>query len=276
MTKKMTDAFEVLRTQKKVLESQGYKVCYIAVYGSQNYNLDIYTEEYKSDIDMKAIIIPTLDDLITNSKPISIAVDTEWGQCDVKDIRIFFETLLKSNPAYVETLFTDYYIIDFDFVDKFAEIFSLRDDLIYTLRAQYIRAIYGMMLEKQKAMKHPYPSIIHKIEKFGYDGKQIHHINRLWFMMQDYFVNSKPLKKCFTPNENEIQFLLDLKINKYPMDFAEGLAEGIIHNAKQLKDEVLQQIDEKTMDYSIKDKFISLSNKIIKDKIVMDIINKNN
>jgi hypothetical protein len=42
------------------------------------------------------------------------------------------------------------------------------------------------MLEKQVALRHPYPSIVHKVDKFGYDPKQLHHIARLQILMQRY------------------------------------------------------------------------------------------
>lgn len=94
-----------LNEQKEHLESLGYNIAYIAVYGSQNYNLDVYTDEYESDIDMKAIVVPKLDDLIKNSKPVSTTVDAKGDDCDLidlKDIRHYFKMLKKANPAYLE------------------------------------------------------------------------------------------------------------------------------------------------------------------------------
>jgi hypothetical protein len=52
--------------------------------------------------------------------------------------------------------------------------------------ALYLKACYGMMLEKFHAIDHPYPSIVHKIEKFGYDPKQLHHIVRLRILIERY------------------------------------------------------------------------------------------
>lgn len=43
------------------VQNLGYTVLYAANYGSHNYNLDIYNEEYSSDIDTKVIILPTLE-----------------------------------------------------------------------------------------------------------------------------------------------------------------------------------------------------------------------
>jgi predicted nucleotidyltransferase len=263
--------FDKLKQQKEIIEADGYKVAYICVYGSQNYGLDIDNEEYKSDLDMKAVIVPTLDDLIKNSKPVSKVVDTEWGQCDLKDIRNYFETLLKANPAYIETLFTDYFIVDKDFREEFKEIKRLKEPLVKALQAQFIRAMYGMMCEKEKALCHPYPTIAHKIEMFGYDGKQSHHVYRLKLMMDDYFKKELPLSMCFYPNEKEIPFLLDLKLNKYPLDFVKGFIRDVMAEAKEFKDQVLSNIDENKIDYSIKNDFIELSHRIIKNKIINEI-----
>lgn len=265
----MTNLTYRLIEQKNELESQGYTVAYICVYGSQNYALDIDIEGYKSDIDMKAIIVPTLDDLVRNSKPISTVVDTKWGQCDVKDIRLYFQTLLKANPAYIETLYTKYYIVDEKFENEFHNIFLLKDTLVHALRGQYIRSMYGMMCEKEKALCHPYPSIAHKIEKYGFDGKQAHHILRLWVMMKDYYSKKLPLEKCFYPMESLTE-MIALKLNHTPLEEAKELVAKIMSEAKEFKDKELAKIDEARLDYSIKETFLSLSQDIIKNKIIQE------
>jgi predicted nucleotidyltransferase len=268
---------EALRKQKAVLEIQGYKVAYICIYGSQNYGLDINTEEYKSDIDMKAVIVPTLDDLIYNSKPVSETVDTEWGQCDIKDIRTYTETMAKANPAYIETLFTPYHIVDGNFEKEFEQIFALRNDLVHALRCQFVRAMYGMMCEKEKALCHPYPTIAHKIKKWGYDGKQAHHIERLWVLMKDY-THGMPLEEAFMVakhgHEGDIQLMMDFKLNRFTLDDAKDLVADIMNMGKAYKDFYLEQQDEQTIDYSAKYEFINLSNQIIKNKIIHEIRSK--
>jgi len=264
----MTQIMEALETQKKRLEAHGYTVAYICLYGSQNYELDINNIDYQSDIDMKAIVVPTLDDLVRNSKPMSTVVETEWGQCDIKDIRPYFQTLLKANPSYIETLFSKYYIVDEAFENEFITIFNKREILVDALKAQSIRAIYGMMCEKEKALCHPYPSIAHKIEKYGFDGKQLSHAHRLWLMMNYYYIENKPLADCFTHNKINSEKLIDMKLNRHSLEYAKSSMEEIMVKAKTLRDEVLLKIDEKTTDYSIKDEFLALSQDIIKAKIM--------
>lgn len=263
---------EALLKQKKILESQGYTVAYICLYGSQNYGLDIYSDEYQSDIDMKAIIVPTLDDLVRDSKPVSTVVETEWGQCDIKDIRTYFQTLLKANPAYIETLFSKYYIVDNNFKEEFDVIFSKREALVKTLKVQFIRAMYGMMCEKEKALCHPYPTIAHKIEKYGFDGKQAHHIFRMWYMMIDYFEEGWLFEQCLTPDKAFIPFLMSLKLNDISLDEVNSLVSATMEEAKGFKDEIVNGIDEKTIDYSIKDEILALSQDIIKIIIINECI----
>ncbi len=128
---------------------------YVAVYGSQNYNLD--TTE--SDFDYKAIIIPTLEQLIQETKPFSSTYEFEGGQVDVKDIRVYIDSAVKCNINFIEILNTPFYLGGTELRKYFLP-------LQHELGSLYLKACYGMILEKQQALRHPYPSIISKIEKF--------------------------------------------------------------------------------------------------------------
>lgn len=142
-----------------------HEVVYASIYGSQSYDMAINDDTYQSDIDYKAIIVPTLKDLVYNKKPISQVVEIDGGQIDVKDIRKFMETLLKCNPAYVECFITPYYTGN----SEFEEIRQLVPKMVWELRENFIRACFGMLVEKHVALCHPYPSIKDKIDKYGFD-----------------------------------------------------------------------------------------------------------
>lgn len=260
--------FQKLKEQKERLENDGFRVAYICVYGSQNYGLDLYTEDYQSDIDMKAVIIPTLDDLVYNCKPVSKKYTYDSGEIDLKDIRVYIDTLVKANPAYIETLFTKYYIIDPEFEKEMQSILNLKDELVHTLRYQFIRAIYGMMMEKKNAMCHPYPTIAHKIEKYGFDGKQTSHCIRLYCMMNDYFVENKSLSKCFYPPMDKRYIILEHKLNNISLDEAIKEVDSYMELAEEIKTKVLDGVDQNTLDYSVKSKVINLSREIIKSNII--------
>lgn len=166
----------------KYIESLWYCPIYIGLYGSQNYWLDIYDDDYTSDVDWKCIILPTLDDLISNSKPVSTVIQFEWWQIDLKDIRSFVDSVVKCNVNFLEILTTEYYYSRY-------EEFPLRKYVAWLMKEMwqlYLKACFGMMREKEKALRHPYPTTLTRLEKFWYDPKQFHHIARLHILMQRY------------------------------------------------------------------------------------------
>lgn len=98
------------------LQNLGYKVIAIYLQGSQNYGLDVYDDDYKSDIDAKAIVIPKLEDIILNKKPVSTTIVMDNNEhIDVKDIRVMKDMFIKQNLSYLELLYTDYYKYDSEF-----------------------------------------------------------------------------------------------------------------------------------------------------------------
>ena len=78
------------------------KVCLIVLQGSQNYNLD----DDQSDVDVKAFVVPTVEDLLYCRYVENATVATDGGLAEVKDIRRFPELLKKANPTYIELLFS--------------------------------------------------------------------------------------------------------------------------------------------------------------------------
>lgn len=193
------------------LQSLGYEVVCTCLQGSQNYGLDEYSEEYYSDIDTKSIVLPKLKDFIMASPPVSkVEIMDNDEHAEVKDIRIMFEMFKKMNLSYVELLYSKYVHINPEWVDYIYNLFLYRDEIASYNHNQFLKCIYGMALEKQKALCHPYPNIIHKIQEFGYDGKQLSHCRRLLDFI-DKYVDGVPLAKCFTVEEPTRTILINNK-----------------------------------------------------------------
>lgn len=164
----------------KYLQSLGYEVVCTCLQGSQNYGLDEYSEEYCSDIDTKSIVLPKLKDFIMASPPVSkVEIMDNDEHAEVKDIRIMFEMFKKMNLSYIELLYSKYVYINPKWIDYIYNMFLYRDEIASYNRNQFLKCIYGMAMEKQKALCHPYPNLLDKIEKYGYDGKQLSHAYRL-------------------------------------------------------------------------------------------------
>lgn len=148
-------------------ENTDHNIIYMALQGSQTYHMDVYTEDYMSDIDVKAICIPSLDDIIRGNKMVSTTyIMDDNSHIDVKDIRQYVDLWRKGNQQFLEILFTDFYICN---NLQFNRILDMADRIAFANKDVLLSCIKGIQMNKYKAMKHPYPTIKDKIDKYGYD-----------------------------------------------------------------------------------------------------------
>lgn len=237
-----------LNEHYKELEKRNFEIVAVMLQGSQNYNLDEYSDSYMSDIDSKAIILPSFDDFVRVKSPYShtIVLDNE-EHIDTKDIRCMAEMWKKENISYIELLYTDFYIVNPKYEETFNLIRSVRNGIVKSDPRRFVNCLVGMGYEKRKALCHPYPGIIDKIEKYGFDGKQLHHLLRLLFFLQD-FINGKSIADCYkVTDEEKRNDLMNLKknletngINIMSKESAVRLADNLIEEMEHLKLEYLQ------------------------------------
>ena len=231
------------------LVAAGYDVVFTALQGSQNYGLDEYSDDYCSDVDTKSIILPCLDDFIRAKQPISAVEILENDEhAEVKDIRVMFEMFKKENISYIELLYSDYIVFNPKYEELIKPIFERRDEIATADTAQFLRCIAGMAYEKDKALCHPYPGIIEKIEKYGYDGKQLSHCRRLYYFMQD-FAEGKPIAACYKPSDDRKEILMNYKKQltgagtPMSVDMAIYFSKTLVEKIKELKDELIEDGD---------------------------------
>ena len=75
----------------------------IFLQGSQNYYLD----DEESDVDTKLLLVPTLDEIVFNLKPVSTTHVLENDEhIDAKDVRLYWQCFKKGNPNFVEILYS--------------------------------------------------------------------------------------------------------------------------------------------------------------------------
>lgn len=243
----------------------------LCLQGSQNYGLDLYTDEYKSDIDTKAIVIPSFEEIVLNKKPISTTHIMENNEhIDVKDIRLMFDNFKKQNINFLEILFTDFVMVNSKYLDEWIYLTDNKELIAHYNTNQALRCMAGMSMEKKKALTHPYPTILDKIEKYGYDGKQLHHIIRMYNFITCYALNGS-FKECLTffiPGQKEE--MMSAKLNKYTLEEAIKMAEHYDYLTKYIKDINLKEKDEINQDA------LNVLNKVqydtIKKKIKEEVI----
>lgn len=176
------------------LVNQEHEVVFLAHQGSYNYNLDYE----KSDIDSKAVVLPSFEDFIHSKSPFSYTYILENEEhIDTKDVRKMCEMWQKENISYIELLYSDFIIINPEYKDLVDELIRHRDDIVNINPDQFLRCIAGMSKEKVKALCHPYPNLIEKINKYGFDGKQLSHCLRLNEFIARYAINKEPIKDCY-------------------------------------------------------------------------------
>lgn len=213
---KEDNIYDILKHYKKILENQGYTVIYVALYGSQNYNVD----DGQSDIDAKAIVLPTLSQII-HRQPVSAVFETEYGAIDYKDIITFYDVVRKGNFSYIEAIQSKYRIGDVETIDRLFGNIPVN-----------LKSLVGGMLEKRKALTHEYPSKTKEFEQFNCDPKQYHHIVRLADVLM-YNLEHKTNLSYLTYKDNDRQLMIDIKRGLVQsLEATEAAADTYIETAR--------------------------------------------
>lgn len=212
----------------------------IFLYGSQNYLLD----NKDSDIDTKAIIIPSFHDICFNKKPISTTYTLDNNEkIDCKDIRVMFQQFRKQNINFIEILFTNHFIINPKYEEFWGRLCYSREDIARYNEHRVVKGIKGMALEKLNALQHSYPSKVEILNKYGYDPKQLHHIFRFRFFLENY-ISGKSYEDCLVLPNLQRDFLIRVKSGTIPVKEAVPSAQS---NCKLICD-MADEYREKNLD----------------------------
>lgn len=231
-------AFENIRYTESELKKRGYKPLYIGLYGSDNYDLN--TAE--SDYDFKAIVAPTIRDFI-KGKQVSTTIKLPFGLCDVKNPQNMFNCWKKQNINFLEILFTKYCLY---YDNLFYDLRKMREEIARWRPLNNVMCIYGMACEKYHALFHEYPSNKEKIEKYGYDSKQLHHLLRLEYFINGYFeflTGSRIYKGILVPSYEGRKYLISIKTYErtYSIDEVKLLADRAMKRIKNMKDIIINK-----------------------------------
>lgn len=228
--------------QKRVLEHHqiamglGYEVIGTFLQGSFNYGANVSDAE--SDIDTKCLVVPEFEDFCLNKQPTSFTYVCDNNEhIDIKDFRLYLNCFKKQNINFVEILFTNYMIINPKYQYTINALIKNREHIAHYNNYATLNCICGIGLEKYKALEHIYPATKDKIEKYGFDGKQLSHIIRLNEFMQRW-LNGESYYDCLISKQQE--YIRDIKRNKnINLTEARILAKQYTENMKKLKEEYM-------------------------------------
>ena len=234
----MTDFNEVMRrVWDHYEEAKQYfpedRIVGVFLQGSQNYGLDLPT----SDVDTKLIVVPTFKDIALNRKPVSTThVRANDEHTDFKDVRLYIETFKKQNLNFLEILFTDYFIVNPLYAQQWNRLVEAREQIAHMNPYRAVKSMKGIALEKYHAMEHPYPTKLDLIEKYGFDGKQVHHLIRV----DDYltrYINGESYESCLKPSPELVAHMLEYKRHEIDLTTAREEAKEVLDHTTQVADD---------------------------------------
>lgn len=227
-----------------------YQIVGCFLQGSQNYGLDYEG----SDVDTKLIIVPKFADICLNRKPISTTHVRENNEhTDWKDIRLYMETFRKQNLNFLEILFTPYYIINPMYRDEWMRLVEHREEIARMNPFRAVKSMKGIAHEKYAAMEKPYPSKLEIIEKYGYDGKQNSHLERVDDYLERY-IAGESYEDCLKPTPARVPHIMDYKmLDVIPLEIAreeakvtlahmDKMAEDFCARTPEVEDESMRQL----------------------------------
>lgn len=231
----MDKIMERLKSDYNYVSSLGYEVVGVFLQGSQNYELDYEN----SDIDTKAVVLPSMEDIILNKKPVSTTLILDSNEhIDIKDMRLMFECFKKQNINFLEILFTKYKYINPIYKEEMDILVANNESIARYNNYAAIKSMVGVVLEKYAALEHPYPSIVDKIEKYGYDPKQLHHLLRVNEFIYRY-LDGELYKDCLISKQSK--YLINVKrSNFYSLDEARSISKLIVDALKDLKNNYME------------------------------------
>lgn len=210
----------------------------IFLQGSQNYGLDYEG----SDIDTKLIVVPSFKDICLNKKPVSTThIRANEEHIDFKDIRLYMETFRKQNLNFLEILFTDFYIINPMYKEQWDRLVAAREQIARMNPHRAVKSMKGIALEKYHAMEHRYPTKADIIDKYGYDGKQVSHLIRVYDYLRRY-IAGESYKDCLIPTHTLRKQIMDYKmLDVYDLPTARGAAAYYLHLVEEMADKFCEE-----------------------------------
>lgn len=241
------------------------KIVGVFLQGSQNYGLDYES----SDVDTKAVLLPSFKDIVLNKQPISTThVREDNSHTDWKDMRLMLNCFRKQNLNFLEILFTPYFFINSTYGKYWAELIEHREEIVRYNPYQAVKSMKGIAMEKYHAMEHRYPTKVHLIDTYGYDSKQLMHLLRIEQYLGRYIDGVKYADCLQAPMSD---YLLDVKNYHYNLEAARIVANTAINNITRVADDYCSKTkdegNEELEDFMNKIVYLIMKKRIVKEML---------
>lgn len=203
-----------------------YEFVFTSLYGSQNYNLD----NENSDKDYKMAVVPSLDNLILNSKQYSKIEKTKDGLVEVKDIRNTFTSFKKMSIVDLEVLFSKEIITNKKYKEEVDRLLAMREEIVAANPYRLYQVMLGVMISGTKK---------------EYKPKSMAQSIRHYDLFDRYFIKKENFESALDTSKSELyEFIKDVKFGR--SDEVKERVEKMISIVKDYKSKVTENINYKT------------------------------
>lgn len=189
-----------------VQEKYGDRVVFISAVGSMNYGL--FTET--SDVDTKAVILPTYAEIVLK-KPESVTLQIDDEQCSVKDLRVYINELKKQGINALETLVTNYYLVNGKFLNQIEQLRSWADEICHYDENRFLSSTIGAACSYTKRWNIAYKNYLESDDESKLDYKSAYNIVRLHNTIHAYIQGMKFKESINCGTSLDRDFLLRIK-----------------------------------------------------------------
>ena len=213
-------------------EISGRQVVLWALVGSQNYGLATGS----SDEDHMAFVAPLFEDLyrgrVYHSQTVTLTDDLM-----VHDVRKVPDLLWKSNPSFMEVLFSR----DLTVPDTFAapyirHIVSMRDRISTMNLPVMWRTTMGMHLSRMGRLEKGTESTQTLVDRYGYDTKQAMHAIRSLRVLRKFADSGfRDFGTAIMAAPDERASLLAIKSGRYTLEEFRDYADRVLKETEELK-----------------------------------------
>lgn len=242
--------------------SSQYDVLGVFLFGSQNYETDLPD----SDIDVKAIVMPPVTNLLIGNGVVNETHKRDNGELTVFDIRSMHNNIKKVNINFLEILYTDWRIINPRYSSLWMPMINLREDIAFHNKRAAMECIYGCALNKFDKVFKKVPSNVKRIETAGYDYKAWSDILRFQTMMSRY-KEDVPYAECLIPYTPEIAAKYDkiIRTKAFDYKYSPNEIKEDVSNLRQTMEFFMDKFREDTKDMYIDETILSIIDNVTED-----------
>lgn len=265
MTEK--DVMNRVKEHAKEVDLLGHDFFFISAQGSWNYELGYEN----SDVDTKAVILPKFEEFVLNKDALSTThILSNNEHIDLKDIRVMFKNFWKQNINFLEVLFSKYCVVNSNYQEEWEQLTNLRERIAHYNNWYAVKCMCGLATEKYAALYKPYPAQVEIVEKYGYSGKQLHHLMRMVNFLTGY-VNDLSFEECLTFFPiYEKDMLMSAKRQEFSLEEVNYFANRSMSQLEELRTNYLSS-NPNVIDEEVKQEVEKILFKILRKKFLNEL-----